>query len=838
MDATTFPGLSTAQARERLLQTGPNEPGTRHRSPLAQLLPLLGNPLAVVLLVASGISALIGETVDAALIASMVAFSVAMNLFQTWRSQVAADKLRARIAPTATVLRDGQWVELARREIAPGDIVRLSAGDLVPADARLLEARDLHVQQAALTGESLPVEKAAGRQVPGSAGAWSKPGRQVPGSAGAWSKPGEPEGDPEGTVWLGTSVVSGTGVAVVTATGEATQFGDVVARLSSRAPETEFERGLRHFGMLITRAVMVLVLVLLAASLGLHRPPFESLLFAVALAVGLTPEFLPMITTVTLAQGASRMAGEHVIVKHLAAIQNLGSIDILCSDKTGTLTVGEMRLEGSYGPDGEPDARPLAFARLNSRLETGIRSPLDAAILAASTKDDDDGWRKLDEIPFDFERRRVSVVAERGEQRLLVTKGAPEGIIALCGGKQEDRARWLDILGQMGSRGMRVLAVATRAAGGGTAWTAVDERDLVLEGFLAFSDPPLHDAKDTVLGMRRDGVDVKVLTGDEPSVARHVVESVGLDAGQVLSGDDIARMNDVALAQVAERTTVFARVSPAAKTRILLALKARGHVVGFMGDGINDAPSLHAADVGIATPNAVDVAREAADILLTKPGLGVLHGGILEGRRAFANVMKYLLMGTSSNFGNMLSMAVASLLLPFLPMLPTQILLNNILYDLSQVTIPSDEVDASWLSKPHRSDIGLVRRFMVLIGPISSLFDFLTFFVLLRLFHADQVSFHTGWFVESLCTQTLVLFVIRTYERPWRSRPSRALTATVLLTASVGAIIPLMPFAPVLGFRPLPLVFYGFVGAATAAYLVLVEMAKSWLIHSKALARF
>jgi Mg2+-importing ATPase len=826
MDATTFPGLSTAQARERLLQTGPNEPGTRRRSPLAQLLPLLGNPLAVVLLVASGISALIGETVDAALIASMVAFSVAMNLFQTWRSQVAADKLRARIAPTATVLRDGQWVELARRDIAPGDVVRLSAGDLVPADARLLEARDLHVQQAALTGESLPVEKAA--------------------------KPGAPEGDPEGTVWLGTSVVSGMGVAVVTATGGATQFGDVVARLSSRAPETEFERGLRHFGMLITRAVMMLVLVLLAASLGLHRPPFESLLFAVALAVGLTPEFLPMITTVTLAQGASRMASEHVIVKHLAAIQNLGSIDILCSDKTGTLTVGEMRLEGSYGPGGEADARPLAFARLNSRLETGIRSPLDSAILAASKEDDGRspaspepgrdpgfaGWTKLDEIPFDFERRRVSVVAERGAERVLVTKGAPEGIIALCAGTDEDRARWLDIVARMGSRGMRVLAVATRALAGGTAWTASDERDLVLEGFLSFSDPPLRDAKETVLGMRRDGVDVKVLTGDEPAVARHVVESVGLDAGQVLSGDDIARMTDGALAQVAERTTVFARVNPAAKTRILLALKARGHVVGFMGDGINDAPSLHAADVGIAAPNAVDVAREAADILLTKPGLGVLHRGILEGRRAFANVMKYLLMGTSSNFGNMLSMAVASLLLPFLPMLPTQILLNNILYDLSQVTIPSDAVDASWLGAPHRSDMGLVRRFMVLIGPISSIFDFLTFFVLLRLFHADQVSFHTGWFVESLCTQTLVLFVIRTYERPWRSRPSRALAATVLLVASVGAIIPLMPFAPVLGFRPLPLIFYGFVAVATIAYLALVEMVKNWLIHSKALARF
>ena len=800
-------GLTSSEAQTLTDQWGPNDPATGRRSPLTQLLPLLGNPLALVLLVAAGLSALLGQTVDATIIAVLVIFSVVINLWQTWRSQKAAEKLRQRVAPTATVLRDGRWTELPRSVLVPGDVVQLSAGDLVPADARLLEARDLHVHEAALTGESLPVEKSSG------------------GAAD----------DPSGKVWLGTSIVSGTATALVTATGSRTEFGDVVARLGARPPENEFERGLRRFSLLITRTVLVLVLVLLAASLAMHRPAFESLLFAVALAVGLTPEFLPMITTVTLAQGASRMADQHVIVKHLAAIQNLGSIDVLCSDKTGTLTVGDMSVEGAYGPRGEPNPRPLALARLNSRFDTGIRSPLDAAILASTKDDDDAGWNKLDEVPFDFERRRLSIVAERGTERLLVTKGAPDGICALCAGTDEDRASWREWIAREGEKGKRLLAVATRPVEGESAWTAADERDLVLEGFLAFSDPPLPEAKATVDAMQSDGVQVKVLTGDDASVACHVVRSVGLDPGEVLTGAEIDRMTDAALAQVAERTTVFARTAPAHKTRILLALKARGHVVGFMGDGINDAPSLHTADVGIAAPHAVDVAREASDILLTERGLAVLHGGILAGRRASGNVMKYLLMGTSSNFGNMLSMAAASLLLPFLPMLPTQILLNNLLYDVSQITIPTDEVDGSWLREPHRSDIGLVRRFMILIGPISSVFDFLTFYVLLKVFHAGEAFFHAGWFVESLCTQTLVLFVIRTYERPWRSRPSRPLAATVVAMAALGAVLPATPLAHVLGFVPLSASYYAFVAVATVAYLGLVETAKRALVRRGAL---
>ncbi len=800
-------GLTDTQAAARLAEVGANETAAGKRSPLAQLLPLLGNPLALVLLVAAGLSALLGEKIDAALIASMVVFSVAINLFQTWRSQKAADELRKRVALTATVQRDGEWVERPRREIVPGDVVRLCAGDLVPADARLLDARDLHVQEAAMTGESLPAEKQAGL----------------------------PEGNSAGMVWLGTSVVSGTATAEVVATGRATQFGDVVARLQARAPETEFERGLRHFGLLITRTVMVLVLVILAASLAMHRPAFESLLFAVALAVGLTPEFLPMITTVTLAQGAARMARENVIVKRLSAIQDLGSIDILCSDKTGTLTRGEMRVEGSFDAAGVAGDRALDLARLNSRFETGIRSPLDAAILADAPSAGPE-WTKLDELPFDFERRRLSVVVKGPSGAVMITKGAPDSICAVCEGDDSARAAWHAWIAAAGAKGLRVLAVASKAVEERRDWSRDDERQLTMEGFITFSDPLLPEAREAVASLRRDGVSLKILSGDDAAVAAHVCGALDVDIGEVVLGADIEKMTDGALGKIAERTTVFARTSPAQKTRILLALKKLGHVVGFIGDGINDAPSLHAADVGISVPGAVDIARDAADILLTKRGLDVLHGGIIAGRRAFANVMKYLLMGTSSNFGNMLSMAVSSLLLPFLPMLPTQILLNNVLYDVSQVTIPTDRVDESWTHQPHRSDMGLVRRFMIFVGPISSVFDFLTFFVLLRVFHANQAFFQTGWFVESLCTQTLVLFVIRTYERPWKSRPSMALAATVIGVAVLGLVIPATPMAPLLGFVPLPPAYLLFVAVATAAYLGAVEAAKRYLIRGGRLA--
>ena len=813
-------GLTAAEARRRLLQYGPNEPARPGRGVgIAQFLRFLANPLVIILLIAGVVSAGLGERVNASLIVLMVVLSVVLNFVQTYRSQRAAERLRETVAPTASVLRDGAWVEIARRELVPGDVIRLSAGDRVPADARLIETRDLHVQQAALTGESMPAEKEAIDL--------SVAPRQA--------------AEARNMVFLGTSVVSGTAVALVVATGPATAFGDIAARLMTRPPETEFERGIRRFALLIMQTVVFLVLIVLFASVIFHRPVLESLLFAVALAVGLTPEFLPMITTVTLGQGALRMARHKVIVKHLEAIENFGSMDVLCSDKTGTLTTGEMALHQSLDPFGQPAERPFLLAYLNSVHETGIRSPLDAAILQSAHPDVGE-YRKLDEIPFDFERRRLSVVVQTGEAGtpLLITKGAPEPILQRCtayevdGDRREmdagDRARCAATYENLSAQGYRVLAVAQRSMPRQAAYTVSDERELVLVGFVAFVDPPVKGVGEALQALRRDGVSVKILTGDNELVARHVCAQVGLVDGDIVRGEDLDAMTDSALGVVAERTNVFARVSPGQKTRIIQALRSRDHVVGFLGDGINDAPALHTAEVGISVANAVDVAKDAADIILQERNLDALHRGIIEGRKAFANVMKYLFMGTSSNFGNMFSMAGAVFFLPFLPMLPTQILLNNFLYDLAQVTIPTDNVDESYVRRPQRWNIDIIRNFMLFIGPISSVYDFLTFGALLWVFHASAALFHTGWFVESLATQTLVLFVIRTAGNPWKSRPSPALAITTVLIVLVGMALPFSPLAEPLGFVPLPPGFFLFLGGATATYLVLVELVKRRLI--------
>jgi P-type Mg2+ transporter len=820
-------GLTTAEATRRLALHGPNEPAAAQRySAIGQLLRLFANPLVFILLAASAIAGSLGQHVDALIIVTMVVLGVAINFWQSYRSQKAAERLRASVKPTATVRRDGAWLEVPLRTVVPGDIFHLSAGDLVPADARLVESRDLSVQQSMLTGESLPADKAA------SACAGLK-------SSAARAAGGGP--DAATLVFYGTSVVSGTGIAEAIATGPKTMFGDIAQRLGSRVPDTEFEHGLRRFSLLILRTTVVLVLFILLVGIAFRHDALESLLFAVALGVGLTPEFLPMISSVTLTQGALRMARDQVIVKHLPAIQDFGSIDILCSDKTGTLTSGVMAFDRSVDAIGAASPRPLMLASINSSLETGIRSPLDVAILRHGPADLA-GYRKVDEIPFDFERRLLSVVVEApggGGRRLLIVKGAPESIAersttfeasgevaALDAATRQARAA---VHEAMSADGLRVLAVAYRWLDARAAYSRNDETELVLAGFLAFSDPVLPDAAEVLAELARDGVTVKILTGDDERVARHVCRAIGFEEPQVVTGDAIARLDDGALGHVAESASVFTRVSPAQKNRIILALKRRGHVVGFLGDGINDAPSLHAADVGISVMTAADVAREAADIILGQRSLKVLHRGILEGRRASGNMMKYLLMGTSSNFGNMFSMAAASMFLPFLPMLPTQILLNNFLYDLAQIAIPSDRVDESYLRRPQRWDMRVVRDFMIFIGPISSMFDFLTFYVLLRVFHATPRLFHTGWFVESLATQTLVLFVIRTMGNPWRSHPSRLLTASTLLVAGAGVVLPATPLAAALGFERLPASYFVFLLAATLVYLGLVDLAKRQL---------
>ncbi len=811
-------GLTQREADERLRQIGPNDPSPRrHGALLLELLLLFLNPLVIILIIAIVISIAVGLVTDAAIIFVIAMLSVVINFIQTYRSERSVRKLREHVSLTASVLRDGNWQEVRREKVVPGDLVRLSAGDLVPADGFLAESRDLYIQQAALTGESMPVEKGT-----------------VAGYAAGGPSPESPN-----WVFLGTSVVSGSALVRVTATGGRTSFGFISAKLRERTGETEFERGLRQFGMLIMRAVFFLVLFILVVRVALHKDAFESFVFAVALAVGLTPEFLPMITSVTLGRGAVRMARKQVIVKHLPAIQNFGSIDILCSDKTGTLTTGVMTLRSAVDASGQDSERPLVLARLNSKFETGIRSPLDTAILEKGA-DEPHEYVKCDEVPFDFNRRRLSVVVERRDvlqsPRLMITKGAPEGIVALCDSYESagqirileaaEREHMRKVYEELCEKGFRVLAVASRQVDRREGYSAADERSLVLAGFLAFEDPASPDAAHALARMNRDGIDVKILTGDNELVARHVCMQVGLDTPTIVLGAEVDGMTDPALGHVAEQTTVFARVTPMQKLRILRALRQRGHVVGYIGDGINDAPSLHAADVGISVATAVDVARDAADIILLRPGLSILHRGIIEGRKASGNVLKYLLMDTSSNFGNMFSMAGASLFLPFLPMLSTQILLNNFLYDTAQIAIPTDNVDEAYLRGPQRWDMRLIRNFMIFVGPISSLYDFLTFYVLLHFFHASEVLFHTGWFVESLATQTLVLFVIRTAGNPLKSRPSRWLTLNTLVVVAVGLALPWSPLAGLLGFTPLPPPYFLFLGLSTITYLLLVEVAK------------
>jgi Mg2+-importing ATPase len=810
-------GLTPQEAAARLDRFGPNEPAaTKHHSFLSDLLHVFMNPLTLILLIAAIVSAFTGDAVDAGIIGVIVLLSGAIDLSQTYRSQRAVEQLRDQVAPTATVLRGGEWKEMPRRDVVPGDAIRLSAGDLVPADARLLVARDLYVQQGMLTGESLPVDKEA------------------------TGDHASTKADARNMVFLGTSIVSGTATAEVVATGARTAFGDIAARLAARPEETAFDKGLKNFSHLIARTVFFLVLFLLVVSIVRHRDPLQSLMFAVALAVGLTPEFLPMITSVTLSKGAVAMARKKVIVKHLSSIQNLGSVDVLCSDKTGTLTAGTMLLDGSLDPFGNSSPRALELAYLNSKFETGIRSPLDDAVLHQSPPKTED-YIKRDEIPFDFDRRRLSVVVERQSQRVLITKGALEGIFPLLSGcevegkvepiSKDATKRIQQTSDELNSQGFRSLAVAYVEVPARPDYSIKDERNLILAGFLSFADPPLPDAAQVLAALKEDGVDIKVISGDNDRVTGHVCTQVGIESGHIVTGDELDHTTDPALAHLANEARAFARISPVQKNRILLALKHNGHAVGFMGDGINDAPSLHTADVGISVSSAADVARDSADVILLKPGLRVLHDGIIEGRKAFGNVMKYLLMGTSSNFGNVLSMAAASLFLPFLPMLPTQILLNNLLYDVGQLTIPTDNVDETYLEKPQRWNISLIRNFMVFIGPISSIFDFLTFYVLLHFFHASEAQFHTGWFIESLATQMLVLFVIRTSKNPFRSRPSAPLLATCLGVVAIGIYLLFSPLAGMLGFTPLPGSYFAFVAVATGVYLLLVEAAKRVLLH-------
>jgi Mg2+-importing ATPase len=797
---------------------GPNDAAAVKRSPLwLQFLARFRNPLVIILLVASGLSAATGDTASFVIIATIVTMSITLDFIQETRAQNAVEALRRSVAVHATVRRDGISVSLPIDQLVPGDVVELIAGDLVPADSRLLESRDLYVNQALLTGEPYPAEKHGGDIASGSEN-----------PAGA-----------SNAVFAGTSVISGTAAIVICRTGRRTALGNLATSLAEKPPATDFSVGIRRFGMLIMRFTVLMVLFVLAVNMFFHRPLLESLMFALALSVGLTPELLPMIVTITLARSAIGLSKRKVIVKRLSAIHDLGAMNVLCTDKTGTLTEATIKLVQTIDGRGSESVSAYSYAYVNSRFESGMKSPLDEAILSAHPFDMA-AWKKIDEVPFDFERRRVSVLVEHAAKRRLIVKGAPEDLLRLStryedatGAEQpldaETRKAFEATLDGLGAQGFRALGIATRTVDASHNTAAIpDESDLVFSGFAVFLDPPKASAGATIKAMSAAGVSVKVLTGDNELVARHVFKEIGVPVTGVLTGDALNHLSDDALLGQLPQVNLFCRVNPQQKHRVLLALKRLGHVVGFMGDGINDAPALHAADVGISVDGAADVAREAADLILLEHDLSVVNEAMVGGRAAVQNVSKYVLMGSSSNFGNMFSMAGAALFLPFLPMLPIQILLNNLLYDVSEIAIPFDDVDGETTAKPIRWDVKLIEWFMLVFGPVSSVFDFVTFYALLYFFGAGAALFQTGWFIESITTQVLVVFAIRTRRRFFESRPNRFLVTMALGAVAAAIVLTLLPAGRWFGFVVPPPLFFVYLIVVTAAYLALVEIVKSY----------
>jgi Mg2+-importing ATPase len=812
---TAVDGLSSAAAASRLRKVGRNTLETRKQvTPLRLFLGQFKSSIVLILLFATVVSAFVQDWPDALIILAIVTGSALLSFAQEYSAGNAAEKLKAQVSVKARVLRDGKEQAVPVEEVVPGDVALLSAGSLIPADCVLLEARDLFVTQAVLTGETFPIEKEPG---------------VVPAGAGLTER--------TNCVFMGASVRSGSGKALVVETGARTVFGQLSKRLTLRPPETEFERGIRKLGYLLTEVMFLLVGGIFALNVYFHKPILDSFLFSIALAVGLTPQLLPAIININLAKGARDMAARGVIVRRLASIENFGSMDILCTDKTGTLTAGVVSLDHACDARGQDAEAIRRWAWLNAHYQTGMANPLDEAVLASVQETEQDS-RKIDEIPYDFFRKRLSVVVEDHGVRSLICKGALDLVLAVCSEESIDGqtvtlsdARRADIhtlYQQWSEQGYRVLGVAVRSVEPKAVYTKADEAGLTFAGFLLFFDPPKADVKATVANLRQLGVALKIITGDNQLVARHTVETIGMPAPQILTGADLEKLTDEALWHAAERTDVFAEVDPNEKERIILALKKTGHVVGYMGDGINDAPSLHSADVGISVENAVDVAKEAADFVLLKQDLGVLAQGILEGRRTFANTLKYVFMAVSANFGNMFSVAGASLFLPFLPLLPKQILLINFMTDFPEMTIASDNVDDVYTQKPHRWDVAFIRRFMLTFGPLSSVFDYLTFALLLWGLKTTQAQFQTGWFIESVLSAMLVVFAIRTRLPLTRSQPSRLM---ILVTAAMAAVVLALPYSPlagVLGFTPLPPLVLLLLLAIVAVSFLAAEWTKRW----------
>ena len=820
---TATNGLSEEEAANRLEIYGPNEPASRKkRTILWHIFSKFLNPLVIVLVVIGAFSLLFGEKVSAVFVLVMILLSVFLSFIQEYRSDMKAEKLRKMTQVTTTVYRDGNKREIPIQEVVPGDIIYLSAGDIIPADLRLLSCKDLFINQSSLTGESFPVEKFAEPMAPQSYSITEL----------------------TNIAFMGSSVVSGSGHGLVFNTGLATQFGELTRRLTLMTLETGFDKGIKKFTWLMIRIMIVMVLVIFLINAIFKGSLAEAFLFALAVAVGLTPEMLPMLVTVNLSRGASAMAGKQVIVKRLNSIQNFGAMDILCTDKTGTLTMDEIILEKHCNVNGEEDDDVLRFGYLNSYYQTGLKNLLDRAILAHKEAETDT-YEKVDEVPFDFQRRIMSVVVRKDGVHRMITKGAPEEILKRCS-YFEINGEVFDIgdlflpdlnmeVEELNEQGFKVLALAYKDVQNPRGvYSKDDERDLVLKGYMAFLDPPKPTAKEAIEDLGQLGIKIKVLTGDNELVTRKICSQIGLENQSVVTGAMIGQLDDNGLRELVKTTSIFARLSPFEKERVINALRANNHIVGFLGDGINDAPSLKASDIGISVNNAVDIAKESADIILLDKNLQVLRDGVLEGRKTFGNIVKYINMGASSNFGNMLSMTGASLFLPFLPMQPIQILLNNLLYDFSQLAIPSDSVDPEYLVIPRPWRVESIRRFMLYLGPVSSLFDFITFGILYFIFNArmqNQALFQTGWFIESICTQTLVIHIIRTAKIPFiESRPSSLLVLTSLIIVFLGIIFPLSPLGPHFKFVIPPPAYFLALALIVGCYLVMVHFVKMWFV--------
>jgi len=818
--ATSLKGLTTEEAEKRLEEYGYNEPvRKKKRSIVFQIISKFFNPLVIVLLIIALFSIFFGEKISAVLVSLMAIMSVVLSFFQEHRAGREVEKLSEMVRATATVYRNGKPIEVDIKEIVPGDIVDLSAGDMIPADLRIISCKDLFLNQASLTGESFPVEKIAGP---------------------IQTKSSSPY-DLTNITFMGSSVVSGTGLGVVIRTGLATQFGEISRKLASIVVETSFDKGVRSFTWLMIRLMLILVVVIFAINALSKGNTQQALLFALAVAVGLTPEMLPMLVAINLSKGAIAMSKKNVIVKRLNSIQNFGAMDVLCTDKTGTITLNKIVLEHHCNVVRKEDEGVLMLAYLNSYYQTGLKNILDHTVLRHE-KLLVKKYKKIDEIPFDFSRKMMSVVVEMDGKHRLITKGAPEEIFKRCS-KFELDGNFFDFNAitladleleykHLSAEGFRVLAIAYKDYDNHKeAYSKDDENGMVLKGYIAFLDPPKPTARKAIETLSKLGIDFKVLTGDNELVTKKICSEIGLDVKETLTGEEVEKASDEELTNMVKSVNVFSRLSPLQKERIIRALHRNNHTVGYLGDGINDTLALKSADVGISVDNAVDIAKESADIILLQKNLMVLGDGVIEGRRTFGNILKYIKMGSSSNLGNMFSMIGASLFLPFLPMLPIQILLNNFLYDLSQIAIPSDDVDEEYLLESRPWNVNYIKKFMLIIGPISSIFDFITFGVLWFIFRTSEPLFHTGWFLESLCTQTLVIHIIRTGKIPFiESKPSQFLMFTSIYIVTIGLVIPFTPLGQHFGFViPPPLYFLALI-MIVVTYLFSVQAVKKWFI--------